>query len=98
MEIKLNKRINLSDYQQEYITKKIEYIKKIAKRGDDESSKAHIDIDYVQHKNPSDNISIKIQIITPGNTFYAEDFGSNVEEVIDKLESKIRNQIEHSKK
>ncbi len=98
MEIKLNKRINLSDYQQEYITRKIEYIKKIAKRGDDESSRAYVNIDYVQHKNPSENIGIKIKIVTPGNSFHAEDFGVTIEEVIDKLESKLTNQIEHSKK
>jgi ribosome-associated translation inhibitor RaiA len=98
MEIKLNKNISLSGNQEEYITRKIDHLKKLAKRGDDESSKAYIDIDYVQHKDPSEKIGIKINLVTPGKSFHAEDFGTTVEEVVDKLEAKLMNQIEHSKK
>ena len=98
MEIKLHKRIHLSEYQQEYIQKKVEYLKKVARRGEDESSKAYIDIEYVHHKDPAEVICIKMRLVTPGKTFHGEECGTTVEETIDKIESKVRNQIDHERK
>lgn len=98
MEIKLHKRVTISVGQQDYITSKIDHLKKLAKRGEDESSKAYIDIEYVQHDDPSEAIGMKVRLVTPGHTYHCEEFGTTVEEVIDKIEPKIRNQIEHSKK
>jgi ribosome-associated translation inhibitor RaiA len=98
MEIKLNKRLTLSERQQEYIKTKIDTLKRVARRGDDESSKAYIDIEFVQHKDPSETICIKVKFVTPGKTYHSEECGTTVEEVIDIIEQKLRNQIEHQKR
>lgn len=98
MEFKIHaKNLTLTDHQKEYIERKIEYLKKIAHRGHDQSAKATVEVEHVEHKDPSETIGMKINIIAPGKRFHADGFGSSVEETIDVLEDKLKHQIEHSK-
>lgn len=99
MEIKLrNKNLNLSEMQQEYVTRKIDHIKKVAKRGTDESAKAQIEIEHVKHKNPSESIGMKVNLSLPGRKYHAECFATTIEEAVDRIEAKLVNQIDHDKR
>jgi len=89
------KNLNIGDSQIEYITKKIDHLKTLAKRVDDESSHAEIEIEKVSSS--FKNISMTINFKVPSKLFRAETLANTVEEAIDLCEEKLKIQIEKYK-
>ncbi len=93
----VNKHINLSDVQREYIEEKITHLKHLGQRVDDESTQVHVDIESNNIKTSNKNISLQVTMFVPHAVVRAEVLGITVEEAIDLAVEKLKKQLERYK-
>jgi len=89
------KNIRLNERQIDYMQKKIDYLKKLAKRIGDESSIATIDVAKTAEK--TERIQLKINLKVPNKLFRTQVTANQFEEAVDKAEEKLKVQIEKYK-
>ncbi len=96
MKISYSKKyLKLSETQLDYITNKIDRLKNLARRIDDSSS--HAEIEIAKENSHPNNISMTINFKVPNKLFRAEALESSPEAAIDACEEKLKVQIEKNK-
>ena len=93
----IQKHINLSDSQKDYITEKIENLKHLGQRIDDESSQVRVDVEQNNLKTTNKNISIQVTMIVPHAVVGAEVMAITPEEAVDLAVDKLKKQLERYK-
>ncbi len=74
----VQKHIELNDTQKNYIEEKIEHLKKLGERVDDESTQVRVDVESNSIKTSNKNISLQVTIFLPHAVVRAEVFGVTV--------------------
>jgi ribosomal subunit interface protein len=85
-----------SEKDRELIKEKISKLAKFDPRLANESTSVHVEI-VRGKKHVSPNFGISVQITIPGGSLRGEASGTTIAEAIDKVEKKIRSQIEKLK-
>lgn len=93
----IQKHINLSEGQKDYIQEKIDNLKHLGQRVDDESTQVRVDIELNNVKTTNKNISLQVTMHVPHAVIRAEVMGITPEEAIDLAVEKLKKQIERYK-
>jgi putative sigma-54 modulation protein len=93
----INKHIKLNEDQMDYIRKKIEHLKHLEHRVDDESTQVRVDVELNRIKTSNKNITLQVTMFVPHAVVRAEIFGVTVEEAIDLAVEKLKRQLERYK-
>jgi putative sigma-54 modulation protein len=93
----IQKHINLNDAQKEYIQEKIENLKHLGQRIDDESTQVRVDIEVNSSKTTNKNISLQVTMLVPHAVVRAEVMAVSPEEAIDLAVDKLKKQLERYK-
>lgn len=93
----INKHLHISDDQKDYIEKKINHLKHLGERVDDESTKVRVDIESNNIKTTNRNISLQVTMHLPHSLVRAEVLAVTVEEAIDLAVEKMEKQLERYK-
>lgn len=93
----IHKHINVSDDQKQYVEDKINHLKHLGQRVDDESTSVRVDIESNNVKTSNKNVSLQVTMFVPHAVVRAEVFGVTVEEAIDLAAEKLRKQLERYK-
>lgn len=93
----IQKHINLTDAQKEYIQEKVENLKHLAHRVDDESTQVRVDVEHNNSKTTNKNISLQVTMVVPHAVVRAEVMAITPEEAIDLATDKLKKQIERYK-
>ncbi len=93
----IQKHINLSEAQKDYIQEKIENLKHLSQRVDDESTVVRVDVEHNNLKTTNKNISLEVTMVVPHAVVRAEVMATNPEEAIDLAVEKLKKQIERYK-
>jgi len=93
----IQKHINLSESQKDYIQEKIENLKHLGQRVDDESTQVRIDVEHNSVKTSNKNISLQVTMHVPHAVVRAEVMAISPEEAIDLAVDKLKKQIERYK-
>lgn len=93
----IQKHINLSEGQKDYIQEKIEHLKHLGQRVDDESTQVRVDVEHSNVKTTNKNISLQVTMFVPHAVVRAEVLGISPEEAIDLAVEKLKKQIERYK-
>ncbi len=92
-----NKHLHLSDDQKDYIGKKINHLKHLGERVNDESTQVRVDVETNNLKNSDRNISLQITMFLPQALIRAESRAVSAEEAIDLAVEKMEKQLERYK-
>lgn len=93
----IQKHINLSEGQKDYIQEKIDNLKHLGQRIDDESTQIRVDVEQNYVKATNKNISLQVTMFVPHAVVRAEVLGISPEEAIDLAVDKLKKQIERYK-
>ena len=93
----IQKHINLTDAQKDYIQEKIEHLKHLSQRVDDESTQVRVDVEHNNLKTTNKNISLQVTMIVPHAVVRAEVIAMTPEEAVDLAVDKLKKQIERYK-
>ena len=93
----INKHLHLSEEQQQYIQEKIEHLKHLGERVDDESTQVRVDVESNSLKTSNKNISMQVTMFVPHAVVRAEVTATTVEEAIDLTVDKLKKQLERYK-
>lgn len=93
----VNKHLHLSDEQKDYIEKKVNHLKHLGERVDDESTTVRVDVESNNDKTTNRNISLQITMNLPHSLIRAEIIAVTVEEAIDLAIEKMEKQLERYK-
>ncbi len=93
----LNKYLHLTEDQKEYIQHKIDHLKHLGERVDDESTKVRVDVESNKIKTTNKNVSLQVTMYLPHAVIRAEMFSTTVEEGIDLAVEKLEKQLERYK-
>ena len=93
----IHKHINITDEQKEYVEEKINHLKHLGQRVDDESTMVRVDIESNNVKTSNKNVSLQITMFVPHAVVRAEVFGITIEEAVDLAVEKLRKQLERYK-
>lgn len=92
-----DKHLRLNDQQKGYIQEKIEHLKHLGERIDDESTQVRVDVEHHDLKTSEKNISLQVTMFVPHAVLRAEVLSKTVEEGIDLAVEKLRSQIDRYK-
>lgn len=93
----IQKHINLSEDQKTYIQDKIENLKHLSQRVDDESTQVRVDVEHNSVKTTNKNISLQVTMYVPHAVVRAEVMAITPEEAVDLAVDKLKKQIERYK-
>ena len=93
----VQKHINLSEEQKAYIQEKIEHLKHLSQRLDDESVQVRIDIEHNHVKTSNKDILLQVTMFVPHAVVRAEVTAVTPEEAVDLAVDKLKKQIERYK-
>lgn len=93
----IQKHLNLSEAQKEYIQEKIDNLKHLGQRVDDESTQVRVDVELSSLKTTNKNISLQVTMHVPHAVVRAEVMAISPEEAIDLAVDKLKKQIERYK-
>jgi len=93
----IQKHLNLSESQKDYIQEKIENLKHLSQRLDDESTQVRVDVEHNSMKTTNKNILIQVTMFVPHAVVRAEVMATTPEEGIDLAVEKLKKQIERYK-
>ncbi|MFO0780612.1 MAG: ribosome-associated translation inhibitor RaiA [Candidatus Gracilibacteria bacterium] len=93
----IQKHINLSEDQKTYIQDKIENLKHLSQRVDDESTQVRVDVEHNSVKTTNKNISLQVTMYVPHAVVRAEVMAVTPEEAVDLAVDKLKKQIERYK-
>lgn len=93
----IQKHINLSEDQKDYIQEKIDNLKHLGNRVDDESTQVRVDIEHNDIKTTNKKIAVQVTMFVPHAVIRAEVLGQTPEEAIDLAVDKLKKQIERYK-
>ncbi len=98
MQIKIkSQQLNLSDNQQDLIESKVEKLKNLADRLDDESTEFRVEVKHEKARKTEDAYVCQLTIFAPNAVLRAESRGENVESAVDDCMDKIHKPIERYK-
>lgn len=98
MQVTINEKgVTLSDFQKDYIVKKIDYLGSLEERIADDSTRVKVDIEMRKLKTTNKKITVEVTMFVPNAVIRAEVSSLTVEEGIDLAEEKLRKQIERYK-
>jgi len=90
------KNLHLSDAQKDYISEKIEMLKKY-RIMEDPSVVVKVDVEYSENTSSNEKILVVATVNIPGAVLRAEESALTVEAGIDLIEEKLRHQLEKHK-
>jgi putative sigma-54 modulation protein len=93
----VDKDIHLTDGQKNYIEEKIDHLKHLSERIDDESTRVRVDVETNRVKTSNRNITLQVTMFPPHAVIRAEVMSTTVEEGIDLAIEKLQKQIERYK-
>lgn len=93
----VQKHINLSEDQKNYVQDKIENLKHLSQRVDDESTQVRVDVELNSMKTTNKNTSLQVTMFVPHAVVRAEVMAVSPEEGIDLAVEKLKKQIERYK-
>ncbi len=94
MEIHLSARhLKLSGANRAYIIQKLSHLENLA----DDIIGGHVVVLFDENKSPSKQFLVKVHLGVPGPDIHVEQWGSELNAVIDKLEDKLARQLRKRK-
>ena len=98
MQIRIKtQHLNLSDKQRQSIEKKVEKLKNLADRLDDESTEFRIEVKHEKSRKTNDAYACQLTIFAPQAVIRAETRNDTIENAVDECMDKIKTQIERYK-
>lgn len=92
-----DKNLRLSDVQKDYIIEKIDNLKNLSERVDDESTQVKVEVEAHPSKISNKDLVVQVTMHVPNSVIRAEVPATTVEEGIDIAVSKLKKQIERYK-